>query len=146
MRILFSLPPVVLAILTLGCSQSTEDKFQETMDEVGTRLEEGKAEAKKMLAAALERWEELRPEAERALASLEERFERLVTDAEAMKRLPPETLERVRARIAALREKLAQANADHEQGHTDLAVEKADDVQRETAQVEELLVERPDPR
>jgi hypothetical protein len=52
----------------------------------------------------------------------------------------------VRARIAALREKLAQANADHEQGHTDLAVEKADDVQRETAQVEELLVERPDPR
>jgi DNA repair exonuclease SbcCD ATPase subunit len=133
-----------LASLSLGCSQSTEDKLKDSMDEVEAKLAEGKAEARKMLAAALERWEELRPEAERALASLEDRVEELVHDAEALKRLPPDTVERVRARIDALRAKLAQANDDHEQGHTDLAVEKVDDVQRETAQVEELLVERPD--
>ena len=44
-----------------------------------------------------------------------------------------------------MREKLAEAKADHEKGDTDLAVEKADDVQRESAAVEELLVENPDP-
>jgi hypothetical protein len=141
---------ICLASLAVGCSESTEDKLKSSMEEVENKLEdkleEGKVEAKRLLAAARERWEEMRPEAERALASLEERVEKLVHDAEALKRLPPETLERVRARLDALRAKLAQANSDHEQGHTDLAVEKADDVQRETAQVEELLVERPDPR
>jgi hypothetical protein len=145
----FSLLLVALAALAAGCSRSTEEKFGESMDKVEAKveakLEEGKAEARKMLAAAKERWEELRPEAERALATLEDRVEELVNDAEALERLPPETLERVRARIEALRAKLRQASADHEQGHTDLAVEKADDVQRETAQVEDLLVERPDP-
>ena len=47
--------------------------------------------------------------------------------------------------LAAMREKLAEANAAHEQGDTELAVEKADAVQQERAAVEELLVERPDP-
>lgn len=146
MRTIPSLLLICLALLSSGCSRTTEEKIADSIDEVETKLAESKAEVSKMLAAALERWEELRPDAERALASLEDRVEKLVHDAEALKRITPETLARVRTRIDALRAKLAEANADHEEGHTDVAVEKADEVQRETAQVEELLVERPDVR
>ncbi len=146
MRTIPSLLFIGLALLSSGCSRTTEEKIADSIDEVETKLAESKAEVSKMLAAALERWEELRPDAERALASLEDRVEKLVHDAEALKRITPETLARVRTRIDALRAKLAEANADHEEGHTDVAVEKADEVQRETAQVEELLVERPDVR
>ena len=145
--------PSGCALLAVGCSEKQEksrleraqEKLEESMDKVETKIAEGTEEAKKVLAAALERWEELRPEAERAVASIEERLENLMKDSEALKRLPPEALEQVRERVKAMREKLAEAKADHEKGDTDLAVEKADDVQRESAAVEELLVENPDP-
>ncbi len=148
---------LVSAALAAACSREPEKepepsaleraqaKLEQSMDTAEQKFAEGTAEAKKMLAAALERWEELRPEAERAVASIEQRVERLMQDSESLKRLPPETLEKIRARLASMREKLAEANAAHEQGNTDLAVEKADEVQKESAAVEELLVENPDP-
>ena len=140
--------------LAVGCSKKEEktqferaqEKLEASMDKVETKLAEGTAEAKKAWAAAMERWEDLQPEAERAVASIEERVGKLMNDAEALKRLPPETLENLRARVAALREKLAEAKSEREKGNIDLAVEKADDVQQESAAVEELLVENPDPR
>lgn len=131
-------------LLTTGCSREKE-KLRESMDEVEKQVAEGTAEAKKALAAARKRWDELRPEAERALASLENRFEKLVDDKEALKRLPPEALEQIRTHLDAMRAKLAEAKAAYEQGNADLAVEKADAAQQESAAVEELLVERPDP-
>jgi hypothetical protein len=143
------------AVLASACSRQEEDtrpaldraqeKLQASLDEAEARLAEGTAGAKKALDAAMKRWDELRPEAEKSIRSLEERVEKLLDDSEALKRLPPDVLERIQAHLAAMREKLAEANAAHEQGNTDLAVEKADAVQRESAAVEELLVERPDP-
>lgn len=144
-----------LSALTMSCSRKEEpkppaleraqEKLKDSMEKVETKLAEGTVEAKKLLAAAKERWDDLRPKAERAVASIEERVEKLMQDSEALKRLPPEALARVRARLDALRAKLAEAKADHERGDTDLAVEKIDDVQQESAAMEELLVERPDP-
>ena len=146
---------VGLTLMTVGCSGESEksrpaleraqEKLEASIDTAEARLAEGKAQAEKALAAAKKRWDELRPEAEQALASLEERVERLVNDSEALKRLPPDALQRVRAQLDALREKLDEAKAAYEQGNTDLAVEKADAVQQESAAVEEWLVERPDP-
>jgi hypothetical protein len=141
-----------VSLLTLGCSREEERptleraqaELKDSMEVIEARLAEGASKAKKSLAASMERWEELRPEAERAIRSLESRVEKLVDDSEALKRLPPDAIERIRARVAALRKELAAAKAAHEQGNTDLAVEKADSVQRESAAVEELLVERPD--
>jgi hypothetical protein len=148
--------PLIALVLLAGCSKSEEEsrpaldraqeKLEASMDKAEAKLAEGTAEARKVWAAAVERWEDLRPEAERGLARLEERVENLVNDAEALKRLPPDALERAKAHIRAMREKLAEAKADHEKGNTDLAVEKADAVQQESAAVEELLVENPDPR
>jgi hypothetical protein len=150
--------PALLCIpfLAAGCSRDkdedqrpalerAQEKLEASIETAKARLAEGKAEARKALAAAMKRWEELRPDAERAIASLEERVERLVNDSEALKRLPPDVLERVRTRIEAMREKLAEAEAAHERGNTDLAVEKADDLQQDRAAIEEMLVERPDP-
>lgn len=147
-----------LGLLAGGCARTdkaeedsppalerAQEKLRQSMEQVDARLAEGKEEAKKAVTAALERWEDLRPKAEQAVAAVEERFEKLAKDTEALKRLPPEALDQVRARLAALREKLAEANAAHEQGDTDLAVEKADDVQQESQAIEEMLVERPDP-
>ena len=146
---------VCVTLLIAGCSREEErertaleqaqEKLNASIDEAEVRLAEGAAEAKKALDAAMRRWDELRPEAEKAIASLEDRVEKLVNDAEALKRLPPDALERVRARLDAMRDKLEEAKAAYEQGNTDLAVEKADAVQQEGAAVEELLVERPDP-
>jgi HD-GYP domain-containing protein (c-di-GMP phosphodiesterase class II) len=147
---------VCITLLTTGCSREQEDarpaleraqeKLQASIDEAEARLAEGTAQAKQALAAAMERWEkEIRPEAEKAIASLEERVEMLVSDSEALKRLPPDALERVRKRLEAMREKLAQAKAARQQGNVDLAVEKADAIQQDRAAAEELLVERPDP-
>lgn len=73
----------------------------------------------------MKRWDELQPKAERAIASLEDRVEKLVNDADSLKRLPPDALEKVRRRIDAMREKLAEATAAYEQRNADLAVEKA---------------------
>jgi cytochrome c len=153
MRLLTTL--ICLAILATGCSRKEEnerpaldraqEKLESSIKKAEARLAEGKVEARKALAAVLERWEELRPEAEKTIESLEKRIEELVKDSEALKRLPPDALERIRARLDAMREKLAEATAAHEAGDTDLAVEKADGVQRDRAAVEELLVERPDP-
>lgn len=155
MRLTAALIVLTGALATTGCSKKEEDtrpaleraqeKLQASMDSAGEVLAEGTAEAKKALAAAMKRWEELRPEAEKAIASLEDRVERLVNDSEALKRLPPDALENVRERLDAMRKKLEEAKAAHEQGNTDLAVEKADAVQQEREAVEELLVERPDP-
>jgi prefoldin subunit 5 len=153
MRLLAAL--ICLAILATGCSRKEEnerpaldraqEKLESSIKKAEARIAEGKAEARKALAAALERWEELRPEAEKTIASLEKRVEELVKDSEALKRLPPDALERIRERLDAMREKLAEATAAHEAGDTDLAVEKADGVQQDRAAVEELLVERSDP-
>jgi chromosome segregation ATPase len=153
MRLITAL--LCFTLLATGCSRKEEEdrpaleraqeKLESSLRAAEARLAKGTEEARKALAAALERWEELRPEAEKALASLEERVEKLVNDSEALKRLPPDVLERVRARLDAMRDKLAEAKAAHEQGNTDLAVEKADDLQKDRAAVEELLVERPDP-
>jgi hypothetical protein len=142
-------------MLTTGCSRKEEnerpaleraqEKIEASIEVAEERLARGTEKAKEAWAAAVRRWEELRPEAEQAIASLEERVEKLMEDSEALKRLPPDILERVRARIAALREKLAEAEAAHEQGNTDLAVEKADEVRQERAAIEEMLVERADP-
>lgn len=150
-----TLSVVCFALLATGCSRKEEDhrpaleraqeKLEASIETAEERMAEGAAEARKALAAAMKRWEKLRPEAEKAIASLEERVEKLVNDSEALKRLPPDVLERVRARLDAMREKLAEAEAAHEQGDTDLAVEKADDVRQDRAAVEEMLVERPDP-
>lgn len=144
-----------LTLLTTGCSRKEEDdrpaleraqeELESSIEAAEARLAEGTAEARKALAAAMKRWDELRPEAEKAIASLEKRLEDLLDDSEALKRLPPDVIERVRARLDVMREKLAEATAAQEQGDTDLAVEKADEVQKERAAVEELLVERPDP-
>jgi hypothetical protein len=158
----FLSPPRVLAalacviLLTTSCSREEEkarpaleraqEKFQASIDTAETRLAEGTDKARKALAAARKRWDELQPEAERAIHSLEERAEKLVNDSEALKRLPPDALERLRRHLDAMRDKLAEAKAAHEQGNTDLAVEKADAVQQEGAAAEEWLVERPDPR
>jgi hypothetical protein len=146
---------VCLASLAAGCSRDEEqnqrpaleraqEKLESSLEAAEAKLAEGTAEARKALDAAMKRWEELRPEAEKAIESLEARLDKLVKDSEALKRLPPDVLERVRARIESMREKMAEAEAAHEQGNTDLAVEKADDVQQERAAVEEMLVERPD--
>jgi cytochrome c len=153
MRLIISL--ICVALLATGCSRKEEndrpaferaqEKLESSIEVAEARLAEGTAQAKKALSAAMKRWDELRPEAEKAIASLEERVEKLVNDAEALKRLPPDVLERVRVRLDAMREKLAEAKAAHEQGNTDLAVEKADDVQQDRAAVEEMLLERPDP-
>jgi cytochrome c len=147
---------VCVTLLTAGCSREEEntrpaleqaqEKFQASIDAAEVRLAEGTVEARKALAAAMKRWDELQPEAERAIASLEERAEKLVRDSEALKRLPPDALERLRKHLDAMREKLAEAKAAHEQGNTGLAVEKADAVEQERAAAEEWLVERPDPR
>jgi hypothetical protein len=141
-------------IVLAGCSREEQEsrpaleqareKHQASVDEAEARISESAAEARKALAAARKRWDELRPEAEKAIVSLEQRLDNLVEDSEALKRLPPDVLERVRERLDAMRRKLAEARVAHEQGDTDLAVEKADAVQRERAAVEELLVERPD--
>ena len=153
MRLTTALICVTLGIT--GCSKKEEnaqpaleraqEKLQASLDTAEARLAEGKAEAQKALDAAMKHWDELRPQAEKAIASLEERVEELVDDAEALKRLPPDAMERVRKRLDALREKLEEAKAAHEQGHTDLAVEKADAIQQESIAIEEMLVERPDP-
>lgn len=145
---------VCLILLTAGCSgkeenprpalERAQEKLESSIEAAEARLAEGTAEAREALAAAMKRWDEFRPEAEKAIASLEERVEKLVNDTEALKRLPPDVLERVRTRLDAMREKLAEAEAAHEQGNTDLAVEKADDVRKEREAVEEMLVERPD--
>jgi hypothetical protein len=143
------------AVLATGCSRQEEDtrpaldraeeRLQASLDTAEAKLAEGTAEAKKALDAAMKRWDELRPEAEQAIQSLEDRVEKLVNDSETLRRLPPDVLERIQAHLAAMRERLAEANAAHEQGDTELAVEKADAVQQERAAVEDLLVERPDP-
>jgi DNA repair exonuclease SbcCD ATPase subunit len=125
--------------------ERAQEKIEESMDKVETRLAEGTAEARKAWAAAVERWDALQPKAEQAVARLEERIGELMNDSEALKRLPPRALERAKTQLESLRAKLAEARTDHEQGNTDLAVEKADDVQQESAAVEELLVENPDP-
>ena len=139
---------VCVTLLASGCSREKEDAqpaLERAQEKLQASMAEGAAEARKALDAAMKRWDELRPEAEKAIASLEERVERLVNDAEALKRLPPDALERIRKQLDALREKLAEANAAHEQGNTDLAVEKADSVREESAAIEEMLVERADP-
>jgi hypothetical protein len=141
--------------LTAACSRQEEEtrpaleraqeKLQASLDEAEVKLAEGGEKAKEALAAALRRWDEIRPEAEQAIASLEKRVEKLANDPQALEHLPPRALEQVRARLQAMREKLAEANAAQEQGNTDLAVEKADAVQQERAAAEQWLVERPDP-
>jgi hypothetical protein len=157
MRPILALTLTAFALLANGCSRSekpkedppalerAQEKLKKSMDQVETTLAEGKAEARKLLAAARERWDDLRPEAEKAVASAEQRFEKLLEDTEALRRLPPDSVERIRARLKALREKLAEANTANEQGDTELAVEKADDVRQEGQAIEELLVERADP-
>lgn len=155
MRLTTALILISATFLAIGCSKGEEkvrpaleraqEKFEATLDTAETRLAEANAEARKALDAAMQRWDELRPEAERAIATLEDRVDKLVNDSEALKRLPPETLERVRAGLEDMRRKLAEAEAAHERGDTGLAVEKADAVQQEGAAVEELLVEKPDP-
>jgi len=155
MRLTTVLMLTSISLLTTACSRKedsnrpalevAQEKLQASIDTAEARLAEGTAKAEKALAAAMQRWEELQPKAEKAIASLEERVEKLVKDSEALKRLPPDALERARAHLDAMREKLAEAKAAYERGNTDLAVEKADAVQQERAAVEELLVERPDP-
>src|SRR5687768_3984989 len=136
---------ICIALLAIGCSREEEEvRLKDSMARVETRLAEAKVDAQKALEVAAARWDELRPKAEKAIAALENRVEKLINDEEALKHLPPDVLERVRVRIDAMREKLAEAQAAHEQGDTDLAVEKADAVRQERAAVEELLVERPD--
>jgi len=142
---------IALACATLliaGCSRQEEQarsRLEQAQEKLETGLAEGTAEAKKALAIARKHWDEFQPEAEKAVASLEQRVEKLVNDSEALERLPPEALERIRAHLDAMRVKLAEAKAAHEQGNTDLAVEKADAVEQERAAAEEWLVERPDP-
>lgn len=147
MRLIAALLLTGCALLSLGCSrhEETQEKLQQSMDEVKTSLAEGAAEARKALAIAKERWNELRPEVERAVASFEQRIEKLATDEEVRKRLSPEALERVRARIGEMRHMLAEAKAADERGDTDLAVKMADEVEQECAALEAQLVERPDP-
>lgn len=144
-----------LVLFAAGCGKKEEnprpaleraqEKLESSIEAAEAKLAQGTEKAREMLVAARERWEELRPEAEKAIRSLEERIETLARDSEALKRLPPDVIEKVRARLDAMRDKLAEAEAAHDQGNTDLAVEKADDVQKEREAVEEMLVERPDP-
>jgi len=146
---------ICVTLLASGCSRKDEgerpaleqaqEKLQASLDTAEARLAEGTAEARKALDAAMKRWNELQPEAERAIASLEERVDRLVKDPEALKRLPSDALEKVRKHLDTMRARLEEAKVAHDQGNTDLAVEKADAVQQEREAVEELLVERPDP-
>lgn len=155
MRLTTTLVLISAAFLATGCSREEEkvqpaleraqEKLNASLEKAETRLDELTTEAEQALATARERWEELKPEAERAIASLEKRLDKLAEDSDVLKHLSPETLERVRAGLEDMRRKLAEAEAAHEQGDTDLAVEKADEFQQERAAVEELLVERPDP-
>lgn len=142
---------LIAAWLAAGCSRTEKEKeddaaplLERAQEKLEESIAEGTDKARQALAAALERWEDLKPKAERALSSLEARLETLADDAKKLKHLPPEAVERIRARLAALREKLAEADDAHEQGHTDLAVEKAEDVEKESRAIEDLLVERPD--
>lgn len=144
MRMSIALVLISVSLLAAGCSRK-EENTRPALEVAQEKLAEGTARAEEALAAAMKRWDEFQPKAEKAIASLEDRIGKLVDDAEALKRLPPDALERARAHLDAMRERLAEAKAAYEQGNADLAVEKADAVQQERAAVEELLVERPDP-
>jgi chromosome segregation ATPase len=134
MRLTTALLLISVAFLAIGCSRDDEktrpaleraqEELEASIETAETRLAEANAEARKALAAAMERWDELRPEAERAIATLEDRVERLVNDSETLKRLPPNTLERVRKGLDDMRQKLAEAQAAYERGDTGLAVER----------------------
>ena len=121
-------------LLTVGCSQKEEterpsleraqEKLQASIDTAEARLAEGKAEARKALDAAMQRWEkEFRPQAEKAIASLEERVNELARDSEALKRLPPDVLEQARKHLDAMREnwweELRTGEAAHYEGDFD---------------------------
>jgi chromosome segregation ATPase len=136
-----------VALATLACSEREQPErpaFERAQQKLEESFAKGKAGAEKAWASALARWDELRPRAERAAASLEQRMQKLMNDSEALQRLPPDVLQRMKTRLDALRAKLDEAQAEHEKGNADLAVEKMDEVQRESAAAEELLVERPD--
>jgi hypothetical protein len=154
MRLITALLVLGATLLAYGCSKSedkteaalerAQEKLQASVEKIEDRLAEGTAKAKDAFGAAMGRWEDLRPEAERVIAAVEARVEALSKNPEALNRVGHDAFERAKAHLESMREKLAEAKSAHEKGQADIAVEKADEVQKESAAMEELLVEKPD--